>query len=164
MSTIHLDSWIRILLFSASSHCANMNACVLGNPLPGNGILLACDDHRYFFVEDVVLDLDGQTWAVGRYTCGATREVMARMLTLHKMHTRNIDEYAKALRIIDYSQPSIGSIAEKGLLVSIEQQGIPTISGLSHGMHSRLFKQSPYHPRQLSNDALYSFCNQLCCH
>jgi len=89
MSTIHLDFWIRVLIISASSHCANMNACILGDTLPGNGILLANDDHRYFFVEDVVSVSDGQTWAVGRYTCGAARDTMARFLTLHKMHTQH---------------------------------------------------------------------------
>ncbi|KAF8534790.1 hypothetical protein BDD12DRAFT_895078 [Trichophaea hybrida] len=120
-------------------HCANMNACILGDALPGNGILLANDDHRYFFVEEVDSVSDGQTWAVGRYTCGAAREAMARFLTLHQMHTRNIDDYVKAIRIIDHSHASIGYIAEQGILVSIEQQGIPTISGLSHGMHRVMF-------------------------
>lgn len=119
------------------SHCANMNACILGLAVPNRKSLPACDDHRYFFCEET--GPVGQRSWVSRYACGAARDTMANILTLHKMHTRNIDNYVRAIRIIDHSVASIGSIAEKGVLVSIEQQGIPTISNLNHRMHRVVF-------------------------
>lgn len=76
------------------SNCANMSACILGLAVPNKKTLLACDDHRYVFCEEAG-SVEQGLW-VGRYTCGAARDTMASILTLHKMHTRNIDDYVRA--------------------------------------------------------------------
>src|ERR1700712_2870633 len=93
--------WMRILLIPVSSHCANMNACILGFTVPNKRNLLPVDDHRYFYCEETG-EIGRSSW-VGRYTCGAAREAMARFLLLHGKNPHSIHEIVLALTSTEHS-------------------------------------------------------------